>query len=194
MDTHCFYYVPANFATVLTSPEYVSFGVGQNRYQKERKKVVILEDAEDLLVKRDEASLSKVSNLLNVSDGFLSDQLRLQIIATVNCRFEDLDTAIARPGRLIGYRHFRRLSRREAQQLALRNRVNLEEQEDYSLAGRVGLTSPCAVARRSGEPEFQGVDFHVHHDNSTLDKVLELSRERGLKFGIVERAGPKENK
>ena len=155
---------------------------------------VILEDAEDLLVKRDEASLSKVSNLLNVSDGFLSDQLRLQIIATVNCRFEDLDTAIARPGRLIGYRHFRRLSRREAQQLALRNRVNLEEQEDYSLAGRVGLTSPCAVARRSGEPEFQGVDFHVHHDNSTLDKVLELSRERGLKFGIVERAGPKENK
>jgi histidinol phosphatase-like PHP family hydrolase len=40
---------------------------------------------------------------------------------------------------------------------------------------------------------FHGVDFHVHLDNSTIDKVLELSRERGLKFGIVEHAGTKEN-
>ncbi len=43
------------------------------------------------------------------------------------------------------------------------------------------------------EPEFQGVDFHVHLDNSTIDKVVELSRERGVKFGIVEHAGTKEN-
>jgi len=55
------------------------------------------------------------------------------------------------------------------------------------------LTSLCAAAQRSATPEFHGVDFHVHLDNSTLDKVLELSRERGLKFGIVEHAGTKEN-
>jgi len=55
------------------------------------------------------------------------------------------------------------------------------------------LTSPAAAPARSGEPEFCGVDFHVHLDNSTLDKVLELSRERGFKFGIVEHAGTKEN-
>jgi len=42
-------------------------------------------------------------------------------------------------------------------------------------------------------PEFKGVDFHVHLDNSTLDKVLELSRERHLKFGVVEHAGTREN-
>jgi len=33
----------------------------------------------------------------------------------------------------------------------------------------------------------------VHLDNSTIDKVLELSKERGVKFGIVEHAGTKEN-
>ncbi len=38
------------------------------------------------------------------------------------------------------------------------------------------------------------VDFHVHLDNSTLEKVLELSRERGVKFGIVEHAGTRENR
>src|SRR3989304_5694964 len=37
-------------------------------------------------------------------------------------------------------------------------------------------------------------DLHVHLDNSTIDKVLELSKERGVKFGIVEHAGTKENK
>ena len=37
----------------------------------------------------------------------------------------------------------------------------------------------------SAELEFQGIDFHVHLDNSTIDKVLELSRQRRLKFGIV---------
>ena len=55
------------------------------------------------------------------------------------------------------------------------------------------LTSPRAADQRSVEPGLHGVDFHVHLDNSTLDKVLGLSRERGIKFGIVDHAGTKEN-
>jgi hypothetical protein len=61
------------------------------------------------------------------------------------------------------------------------------------------LASACVVPRLSfgaespsGPPggfDFPLVDFHVHLDNSTIDKVLELSRERGVKFGIVEHAG-----
>jgi hypothetical protein len=133
-NTHCFYYIPTSFAAVLTSPEYVNFWVTQNQCQKDRKKVVILEDAEDLLLKRNESSCTRVSNLLNVTDGFLSDQLRLQVIATVNCHFEELDPAIARPGRLIGYRHFRRLDRQEAEILASSRGINLQDQVDYSLA------------------------------------------------------------
>ena len=42
--------------------------------------------------------------------------------------------------------------------------------------------------------DFPLVDFHVHLDNSTIDKVLELSHQRGVTFGIVEHAGTKENK
>jgi hypothetical protein len=40
---------------------------------------------------------------------------------------------------------------------------------------------------------FPLTDLHVHLDNSTMDKVLGLSRERQVKFGIVEHAGTKEN-
>lgn len=36
-------------------------------------------------------------------------------------------------------------------------------------------------------------DYHVHLDNSTLDAVLELSATLGVRFGIVEHAGTKEN-
>lgn len=71
------------------------------------------------------------------------------------------------------------------------------------LSGAATITAFAAVsfprAARSAqpassvEPELRGVDFHVHLDNSTIDKVLELSRERHLKFGIVEHAGTKEN-
>jgi histidinol phosphatase-like PHP family hydrolase len=42
--------------------------------------------------------------------------------------------------------------------------------------------------------DFPLVDLHVHLDNSTIDKVLELPAARSVKFGIVEHAGTKENK
>ena len=38
------------------------------------------------------------------------------------------------------------------------------------------------------------VDLHVHLDNSTIEKVVALSKERGVRFGIVQHAGTTENK
>jgi histidinol phosphatase-like PHP family hydrolase len=37
------------------------------------------------------------------------------------------------------------------------------------------------------------VDYHVHRDGTTLEKLLKISHQRGVKFGIVEHAGKKEN-
>ena len=133
-DGHRFYYVPASSAAVLTSPEFVGFWVHQNRRHEGKRKIVIFEDAEDLLLQRDSESRGKVSNLLNATDGFLSDQLRLHIIATVNCPLNQLDPAVIRPGRLIGYREFRRLTREEAQQLAAAEGLSLADGPDHSLA------------------------------------------------------------
>lgn len=41
--------------------------------------------------------------------------------------------------------------------------------------------------------DFPLVDFHVHLDNSTIDKALALPQAHNVKFGIVEHAGTKEN-
>jgi histidinol phosphatase-like PHP family hydrolase len=55
------------------------------------------------------------------------------------------------------------------------------------------LSLPAAEAKGLTGLDFPLVDFHVHLDNSTIEKVLELSSERGIKFGIVEHAGTREN-
>ncbi|HNR36328.1 MAG TPA: hypothetical protein PKO36_14190 [Candidatus Hydrogenedentes bacterium] len=57
-------------------------------------------------------------------------------------------------------------------------------------AGMTGLAMGRAGA--AGE-DLPWLDLHVHLDNSTLEAVLGLSRERNVKFGIVEHAGTKEN-
>jgi histidinol phosphatase-like PHP family hydrolase len=58
---------------------------------------------------------------------------------------------------------------------------------------------PARLIAAATEPsgtglDFPLVDFHVHLDNSTIDKVLELPVASRVKFGIVEHAGTKENK
>ena len=75
-----------------------------------------------------------MSHLLNIGDGFLGDFLRMQVVATTNSDFQELDPAVMRPGRLVGAREFRRLSREEAARLAQAKGLTLPDQPDYSLA------------------------------------------------------------
>ena len=57
----------------------------------------------------------------------------------------------------------------------------------------MSLRSAAAADGQAGIWSAPLTDLHVHLDNSTLDLVLALSGERGVKFGIVEHAGTKEN-
>jgi hypothetical protein len=147
-----FYYVPVSECEMLSSPRFVNFWISQTRRQKGLMKVSILEDAEDLLLPRDGGSREKVSNLLNISDGLLGDHLRLHVIATTNIPLSGLDPAIVRPGRLVGTREFRRLTREEACRLAVAKGLPLPEGDDASLAELYcgTATSPLRGGRRIG--------------------------------------------
>ena len=113
-----FYYIPVSAFDVLSSPSFVSFWMEREDGTRARQRIAVMEDAEELLLPRDAGSRDKVSNLLNIGDGFLGEHLKLHVIATTNAPVQQLDPALLRPGRLMGSREFRRLSRMEASRLA----------------------------------------------------------------------------
>ena len=80
--------------------------------------VVVIEDAENILMDRRYNSGSSVSNLLNISDGLLADFLNVQLICTFNNSLTLVDSALTRKGRLIAKYEFGKLGIAKAQRLS----------------------------------------------------------------------------
>lgn len=80
--------------------------------------VLIIEDAENVIMDRRVSNDSSVSNLLNVSDGLLADFLRVQVICTFNHPLSMVDNALMRKGRLIAKYEFGKLSVAKGQKLS----------------------------------------------------------------------------
>ncbi|ANH81564.1 AAA family ATPase [Niabella ginsenosidivorans] len=80
--------------------------------------VLIIEDAENIIMDRRYSSGSSVSDLLNISDGLLADFLNIQLICTFNSALTLIDEALLREGRLIAKYEFRKLSVEKARALA----------------------------------------------------------------------------
>ena len=80
--------------------------------------VLVIEDAENIIMDRKYESSSSVSNLLNISDGLLADFLNVQLICTFNSSLTMVDSALMRKGRLIAKHEFGKLSIEKAQHLS----------------------------------------------------------------------------
>jgi len=80
--------------------------------------VVIIEDAENIIMDRRTSRSSSVSNLLNISDGLLADFLNVQLICTFNSSLTTIDSALTRKGRLVAKYRFDKLGVKKAQKLS----------------------------------------------------------------------------
>ncbi len=80
--------------------------------------VLVIEDAENIIMDRRHNSSSAVSNLLNISDGLLADFLNVQLICTFNSALTTVDNALLRKGRLIARYEFGKLCVDKAQRLS----------------------------------------------------------------------------
>jgi hypothetical protein len=110
--THCdedVIYVPPSMVNIIAEPSFVSFML-QNQGN-----VLIVEDAEQILC-GDRSTAT--TNILNLTDGFLKDSLKLKIIATMNADIRAIDDALLRKGRLHLSHHFDKLSTKEANRLS----------------------------------------------------------------------------
>lgn len=134
-ETHRFLYLPLNNGWMLGGFNSVEFWHKQKQLDPDRKLVVIIEDAEEFLIERTQSQeTNHVSDLLNIGDGLMGDYLQLHLICTINCPLNVLDKAVTRPGRLLAYRQFRRLSSDHAQRIAKAKGLVIPEQDNYSLA------------------------------------------------------------
>ena len=99
-------------ASVITSPGLVSILI------ENPNSILVIEDAENIVVDRERNSNSRVSALLNISDGLLSDCLNIQIICSFNTDISKVDSALMRKGRLIAKYEFKELEVEKARALS----------------------------------------------------------------------------
>lgn len=110
-------YLPSNLTYILSNPDFISsIGILKN-------KILIVEDAEEVLVSGDKRSLA-ISNILNISDGILGDIYQLHMIFTFNTNISKIDPAILRKGRLNFKYEFTDLEESKAK--ALCKKLNIE--------------------------------------------------------------------
>ena len=132
---------------MLSNPKFIGFWAEERNSHADKKLVVILEDADAVLMTRGSDNRDEVSALLNLSDGMLGDFLSLQIICTINCPISDIDQALLRPGRLITHRRFERLDPVQALKLASHLGKSLPEKDEYSLAEVFSGEEQASVSR-----------------------------------------------
>ena len=105
-------FVSPGVAGNLMNPEFIDLLIDNPNA------VLVIEDAENIIMDRKINSNSSVSNLLNISDGLLSDCLNVQIICTFNSALHLIDSALLRKGRLIAKYEFNKLGAVKAQRLS----------------------------------------------------------------------------
>jgi hypothetical protein len=132
--THRFYFVPVDSFDILSSSSLAEFWRKQQRDHPQAKKVLVLEDAEALLMNRSGSKSGGISAILNVSDGLMKQVVQAHVLCTLNCSVDELDKAALRPGRLKFFREFERIPEARALALAQRQGISLPEQKDYTLA------------------------------------------------------------
>jgi hypothetical protein len=160
-------YMPPNMVDHLTDPSFMTFLIDTiKRWSREgRFCVLLIEDAEPLLAKRQEGvRIQGVTNLLNMTDGLLNDMLNLQIICTFNVDLRKLDSALLRPGRLLARKEFKALNELDANILASRLGIK------HHFKGPASLSEIYAMLKDSSTLVH---DVDPDRDSSTgIDDIL----------------------
>lgn len=106
-------FVPPALSECISDPEMIPF------LMDHKNSILIIEDGEKVIGDRQSSTTSStgVSNVLNLTDGILSDCLNIQIIVTFNMPKELIDPALLRKGRLIAEHKFGPLSLEDTRSL-----------------------------------------------------------------------------
>lgn len=114
-------FIPPAILTSLSDPNLINFFISQ------KNSILVIEEGENVLMKRNSHSSQSIANLLNLSDGLLSDAANIQVIATFNTDLSNIDDALLRKGRLIAKYEFNALNPDRAKKLSEKLGVDIPE-------------------------------------------------------------------
>lgn len=121
-------FLPPNMASAITNPEFLPVLINNSN------SILVIEDAENIIIDRVSKGNSPVSTLLNIADGLLSDCLNIQIICSFNTDISKIDSALMRKGRVIATYDFKELETSKAQLLSNKLGLKTEINRPMTLA------------------------------------------------------------
>jgi hypothetical protein len=150
-------FLPPRIASGLDSPEMTSLLV------ENPNSIFIIEDAEELIKSREGSHDSKISMLLNLTDGMLGDSLGIQVICTFNTRIINIDKALLRKGRLIASYEFKGLSQSKSIDLLSQlGRTYNPSNYEMTLAD---IYNNIENENMIGENKQQSIGFKLNQEN-----------------------------
>lgn len=116
-------------AAHMAEPEFIAF------MMENKDSIFILEDCEQILMTREENRFGgAISNILNMSDGLMSDIFNIKFICTFNTDIENIDEALLRPGRCFVNYEFKPLKAEKASKLLESLGQHIDKPRDMTLA------------------------------------------------------------
>jgi hypothetical protein len=98
-----FILIPPDFITDLSGPSLIPLMQETKEEQlngENRSITIVIEDADNCIVPRDERNMSTISSLLNYTDGIFGTLFDLKVVATTNAKKVEIEPALLRAGRL----------------------------------------------------------------------------------------------
>ncbi|MBC7947592.1 MAG: AAA family ATPase [Chitinophagaceae bacterium] len=146
----------------LMNPEFIALLIDNPNT------VVIIEDAENVIMDRKYGTGNAVSNLLNISDGLLSDFLNVQLICTFNSSLTMVDSALLRKGRLIAKYEFGKLGIEKARRLSGYFGFDKVIDRPMTIAE---IAHPNEKSYDTGMMQGQAIGFRRHEPRDTLSSI-----------------------
>jgi len=143
-------FVPPYLVDFITSPEMTPFLIHNSNT------ILFIEDAERVITDRNESGSTGVANILNLTDGILSDILNIQIVATFNMDKHKIDKALLRKGRLIAEHQFGKLSLEDTNRLIRHLKLGDDVSSGMTLTE---IYNMAEVEYKSEEPKTRSVGF-----------------------------------
>ena len=115
-------------ASHLANPEFVAFML------EHKDSIFILEDCEQILMDRSENSFGgAIANILNMSDGLMSDIFNVKFLCTFNADINKIDPALLRKGRCYARYEFGKLTPDKVENFCKIHNIELPEYKEITL-------------------------------------------------------------